>query len=113
MEPEPNKVPLGRAYMLYFGLLLAAMLITAPSPKMIVLAYMFPFGISMLFRTPTEGTGSVLPVIAYLIYGVFFCLFGALRQRPGFYLLCAAFIIFLLLNVSGCRKMLGAFEHVT
>src|SRR4051812_24475585 len=110
METEPNKVPVGRAYLIYFGLLIVAMLITVPNPGMIVLAYMFPFGLSMLFRTPTEGTGTVLPVIAYLIYGVFFCLFGAFRQRPGFYLLCVAFIIFLLLNVSGCRKMLGAFE---
>jgi hypothetical protein len=113
MEPESSKVPVGRAYLLYCCLLLAAMLMAAPSPKMIVIAYMFPFGISMLFRTPAEGTGTVLPVIAYLAYGVFFFLFGAFRQRRGFYWLCIAFIIFLLLNVAGCRKMLGALEHVT
>jgi hypothetical protein len=113
MEPKPKIVSAGRAYLLYFGLLFGAMLAASSDPHMFVFAYMFPFGMAMWFHTPTQGTGTVLPLIAYLIYGVFFVLFGIFRQRPGFYLLCIAFIIYLILNVAGCHEMLKGFEHVT
>jgi len=97
----------------YFGLLAAAMFLAMPDPRAIVVAYMFPFGIAMLFHTPNEGTGTLLPAAGYIIYALFLVLFSTVQRRPRFYLLCVVFVLFLLLNVAGCHKMLEGFGSVT
>lgn len=113
MESKSQEISFRRAYLLYFGLLIGAMIATAPRPTMIAVAGWFPLGISALFQNPSDASRAVLIAIGYLVHWVFFFLFAIFRRRPGFYLLCGAFIIFLLLNVAGCHKMLKSFSHIT
>jgi len=113
MEAKSQEISTGKAYLIYFGLLIGAMIIACPNPQMASVALMFPIGISALFLNPSSHPSSVPLVVGYLIHFTFFFLFGAIRQRPGFYALCFVFILFLLLNVSGCHKIFDGLSHIT
>jgi len=110
--PMNSQVSLRVAYLFYFGLLIGAMSIACPDINAARIAWMFPFGFAAFFRTSPQGPGAPLVFLAYGLHALFFLLFTAIRQRPWFYLTVTGFVVFLALNVSGCRHMLGEFKGI-
>lgn len=67
----------------------------------------------MFFGTTSEANSFVIIAISCGIYFAYLLLFNAVREPPRSLLVCIAFIVFLVLNVAGCRKIIGAYSSVT
>lgn len=102
-----------KAVWTYIGMIAFAMVVSFPSPQGIIFAPMFPYGFAMFFRTESEGTGKVLPAVAYVIYLVLFFAFITLRTKKAFRIAVFVLAGVLLMNISGCHKMWDGFSRLT
>ena len=108
-----NLVSRSKAVWMYIGMIVFAMFLSFPSPQGIVYAPLFPYGFAMFFRTESEGTGKVLPAVAYIMYFVLFIVFITLRTKKAFRIAVFVLAGVLLMNISGCHKMWDGFSRLT
>lgn len=106
-------VSLGAALLIYFGMIVIAMMITVPELKAVTFAWLFPIGLGMFFRSNEQGTGYVALIVPYIVYVCLFLMCLATRRKLVFWLVIGILALCLMMNVAGCRRMLTGFSRVT
>jgi hypothetical protein len=118
---KPCEVPWLVSFCTFAGMTLIAMVITLPHPMGMLWVPLFPMGLALYGKEwfdPSNATfprwlGIVVIVAAYAVYLALGLIFWRLRSRKFFVVACLILIFVLLLNITGCRRMLADFGSVT
>lgn len=111
-KQEPGAMPRRERLFWFFGLWLAALIITAPDPRAIILVWAFPAGLGILFGSPGGGTDMLIIMLGWCVYFILGLITLSAETRQTFFRLWTSLLVLLLLNVAGCHSVLGGLAGI-